>query len=263
MHKSVKHATLIPGVDVISIKSDRTFPRHTHDEFGVGYMVEGGQNSWSGRGLVEAQAGDVITVNPGEMHDGLGRKDSPRHWRMLYLTPKAIESFADLPAKQIELRDPVLRNRERQTLVAQAIATLANNNPDPSLIEEQLILALRSMIEPVSKTQEKTHCSSAVRLVIEKMEAEYAQPLSLSDYAATAQMSRYQILRHFAAEIGATPHAFLLQHRVKQARRLIRSGFSLADASTAAGFVDQSHMTRSFVRQFGITPGRLLKSHAA
>ena len=31
---------------------------------------------------------------------------------------------------------------------------------------------------------------------------------------------------------------------------------SLADAAHLSGFADQSHMTRAFMRQFGITPGR-------
>ena len=40
------------------------------------------------------------------------------------------------------------------------------------------------------------------------------------------------------------------------ARRHLRSGYALADAALMAGFADQSHMTRAFQRQFGITPGR-------
>jgi AraC-like DNA-binding protein len=33
-------------------------------------------------------------------------------------------------------------------------------------------------------------------------------------------------------------------------------GQTLAQAAIQAGFADQSHMTRAFVRQLGITPGR-------
>ncbi|WP_246423470.1 helix-turn-helix domain-containing protein [Roseospira goensis] len=39
------------------------------------------------------------------------------------------------------------------------------------------------------------------------------------------------------------------------ARRIL-AGESLADAALAAGFSDQSHMTRHFLRAFGMTPGR-------
>jgi AraC-like DNA-binding protein len=51
-----------------------------------------------------------------------------------------------------------------------------------------------------------------------------------------------------------TPHSYLLQRRVQLARRLIARGASLADASLGSGFADQSHMTRMFVRTYGVSP---------
>jgi AraC-like DNA-binding protein len=71
-------------------------------------------------------------------------------------------------------------------------------------------------------------------------------------------MSRYQILRAFARELGTTPYAYVIQCRVGLCRRLIMGGATLADAAQSAGFADQSHMTRAFVRQFGVPPGRYL-----
>lgn len=40
------------------------------DQFGIGIVTQGVQRSRSGRGYVQAEAGDVIMVNPGEIHDG-------------------------------------------------------------------------------------------------------------------------------------------------------------------------------------------------
>jgi AraC-like DNA-binding protein len=67
-------------------------------------------------------------------------------------------------------------------------------------------------------------------------------------------MSRFQLLRAFALEIGLPPHAYRVQRRVVLARQWIARGVSLADAAAAAGFADQSHMTRAFVRLLGVTP---------
>jgi hypothetical protein len=41
----------------------------------------------------------------------------------------------------------------------------------------------------------------------------------------------------------------------RRCRRLIRDGSSLSLAAASAGFADQSHMTRIFVRHLGFTPG--------
>jgi AraC-like DNA-binding protein len=40
-----------------------------------------------------------------------------------------------------------------------------------------------------------------------------------------------------------------------RARGLIASGMPLAEAAAHSGFADQSHMTRLFVRSFGMAPG--------
>ena len=69
--------------------TEHAFPRHSHDHFGIGLMTSGAQRSWSLIGNVESEAGDVIMVNPGEMHDGapIGRV---RSWRIIYLDPALV-----------------------------------------------------------------------------------------------------------------------------------------------------------------------------
>lgn len=67
-------------------------------------------------------------------------------------------------------------------------------------------------------------------------------------------MSRFQLLRGFAAATGLTPHAYLMQRRLHLARCLIQTGVPLAQAAAEAGFADQSHMTRLFSRCYGVTP---------
>ena len=44
--------------------------------------------------------------------------------------------------------------------------------------------------------------------------------------------------------------------RLRTARTAIEEGVPLARAAADAGFADQSHMTRQFVRAYGLTPGR-------
>jgi len=67
------------GVEAVAADSGHTFPRHTHGQFGIGIVDRGAQKSFSGRGTVEAGAGDVITVNPLEVHDGTPIGDAGRN----------------------------------------------------------------------------------------------------------------------------------------------------------------------------------------
>jgi AraC family transcriptional regulator len=45
------------------------------------------------------------------------------------------------------------------------------------------------------------------------------------------------------------------------AEKLARSDVPLASLATEAGFVDQSHFTRAFKGQFGMTPARYRAAH--
>jgi len=257
MHSAVRHQTIIPGVDAISITSDRTFPRHSHDEFGFGYLVMGGQDSWSGRGLVEAQPGDTITVNPAELHDGIGRRGHPRQWRMVFISPSALAKLSDVPVNGAEFSLPVNGSKRALELTAQAFDALTTDQPDRDHSEQTVMLGLAAQLNldcDGDHARISQH-SKAVQIVLDIICQDWAAPLSLADFAAVAEVSKFQLLRRFSQEMGATPHAYLMQHRVKRAKEMITAGSPLADAAVACGFSDQSHLTRTFSRQLGLTPG--------
>lgn len=67
-------------------------------------------------------------------------------------------------------------------------------------------------------------------------------------------------MRAFAKVFGVTPYAYVVERRLLNARRLIVSGEPLASAALEAGFADQSHMHRLFVRRYGYTPGALARA---
>ena len=82
-HVACVVGTHLRGVYCTYTRSDRHFAKHWHDVYGFGVLDDGAQRSASGRGEVSAYAGNVISTNPGEVHDGrpLGRQ--ARAWRIV------------------------------------------------------------------------------------------------------------------------------------------------------------------------------------
>lgn len=263
MHKAHFHKSEFHGIDVMDICSDRTFPRHTHDEFGLGYMVSGGQKSWSGRGLVEASANNVITVNPGEVHDGIGYTGKARHWKMLFIKPEKLAGLMDCAQSSLELHHPVVAHRYTSHILSQAVESLIVADADVNECEQLLMVAFYELFTQNTPTQIEAiqNHSDNVALLLEQIQDEWVLPLSLEDLASTVKMSRYQTLRHFRKEIGMTPHAYLTQLRVKNAKRLLEIGRPLIEVAMECGFSDQSHMNRLFKRQFGISPGKVMRTN--
>ncbi len=89
------------------------------------------------------------------------------------------------------------------------------------------------------------------------------QDLTLDKLAAIAQISPYHFLRLFKQSMGITPHQYILQCRLNQAKYLLQSSnLSIAEIAMRTGFCDQSHLTRYFKRLMGVTPKQLLQLRA-
>jgi AraC-like DNA-binding protein len=250
--------TNMAGVEALSAETDHAFCKHSHDQFGIGVVLCGAQTSASGRGQVEAMAGDLISVNPGEVHDGRPIGGSGRRWEMLYFAPEIILAVAaDIhpeSARQ-ELEFPVLRDRDAVSIFRQLHASALSHRPGDGLACESLLLALVDRLMP-GQVLGRSHVPVAgLRRAIGQIDDMPTRDWTLADLAKTAGLSRFQVLRGFAATTGLTPHAYLMQRRTDLARWLIRRAMPLAEAAAASGFADQSHMTRVFARKYGITPG--------
>jgi AraC-like DNA-binding protein len=242
----------VPGVVALSCASARRYPRHTHDQFGFGLIDVGAQRSLSGRGVVEAGPGDVITVNPGEVHDG-APIGAARRWRMLYLDPEVVADLLDRSVAP-EFTAPVLAQPPAARLVDAVLRAATADRQDPLAWEGPLLVLLRRLCA-MRPARSGGGAPAAVRRALALMDDDPAAPHSLADLAAVSGLSRFQILRAVARATGLTPHAYLMQRRVQRARRLIDGGMALAEAAAASGFADQSHMTRMFTRVFGLPPG--------
>jgi len=257
MHMVAQHRSALPGVEAMTLLTDHAFPRHSHDGFGIGVMTAGAQRSWSGIGSVESAAGDVITVNPGEMHDGTPVHGA-RGWRMLYLDPALVaqevaEAVGDAPEiARPALRDPVLRGLFER-LFARATAAV----PESLALEEDLLRVLvRLLQQHGARPRPMRPTSPAVAAARRRLDEAPERSVTLTELAALSGVDRFALLRGFARETGATPHAYLVQRRVRLARRLLAADHVPAEAALRAGFADQSHMTRAFRRQLGVTPAR-------
>jgi len=266
IHRVIQHRSGIAGVEAMTLFSDHVFPRHSHDHFGLGIMTSGAQRSWSLVGHVESESGDVIMCNPGEMHDGMPLRPATgngqpgagaRGWRILYFDPALVATDISEEAAGELIVPPVARDRRLSKLVARLFAHVERDRPDTLAVEEDLMRCLMIVSRKHRLDDAVTSCASPpVSTAVRRLEDAPETPISLADLAALSSVSRFQLLRGFAREVGTTPHAYVIQRRALLARKYLAAGRSPTDAALRSGFADQSHMTRAFVRHFGITPAR-------
>lgn len=252
------HPTSLSGLEAVSATSTHVFPKHTHDTYGIGFLSAGGQISASGRGQVEAEAGQLITVNPGEVHDGAPIGRAPRSWHMLYLTPTLLtDSISDLVSStsDLEFELPVFADRDvRHHLTA--LHHRFDHRPEDlpaDALREVLVLIVGKTL--LSSRETAPALPASLARVRQRLDEDPTTLADLSDLAREAGLSRFQLIRTFRQYTGLTPHAYRMQSRANLSRRLLMEGLAPAEVAAACGYVDQSHMHREFRRRFGLTPG--------
>ena len=248
----------LDGIVAVEARTRHVFGRHMHDQFGIGVIEAGAQRSLSGRGTVESQAGDTITVNPGEVHDGAPVGNDGRAWRMLYFDPGIVLGFAkdidDGKGEADAFEEPVVKDRRHaERFRALYRAVVADGGCAISALRRDELLL--EMLAPLLRAHAKRGAAPEIARLRERIADDPAASPTLADLAAESGLSRFQVLRGFRHAFGLAPHAYLVQCRVNLARRHVWRGMPLAEAALASGFADQSHMTRWFVRSFGAAPG--------
>lgn len=93
------------------------------------------------------------------------------------------------------------------------------------------------------------------------IEARLAEPILVSEIARHAGVSERSLLSLFRASRGITPHAYLMDRRVKRALALLQdTDRPISEIASHAGFADQSALTRWMRRLTGTTPARFRKA---
>ncbi|MDH0746214.1 AraC family transcriptional regulator [Pseudomonas sp. GD03842] len=94
------------------------------------------------------------------------------------------------------------------------------------------------------------------RQLVEFIELNLAEPLSLGQLANLCALSEYHFARMFRESFGLPPHRYLLARRINRAREQLRNTRQpFGDIALACGFASASHFSNTFRQAMGATPG--------
>lgn len=97
--------------------------------------------------------------------------------------------------------------------------------------------------------------NAKVLSIIELMEGNLSEPLSLIEVADHVELSRRQIERLFRSEMGRSPARYYLEIRLDRARHLlIQSSLPVVEVAVACGFVSASHFSKCYRELYARSP---------
>jgi AraC-like DNA-binding protein len=190
------------------------------------------------------------------------------------ITNERIEQILETPYSRVNAgfeawRGLHFRSPFVSRLLAAMVDDIENDCAAGTLVGDSLTTALVAHVaigpRPLSVVESRSAPSSqAFRRALEYVDANLTHPLRMAELAKVADCSQKQLSRAFRERKGMLPHDYVLALRVERARLLIGAGhLTLAQVAAAAGFADQSQMTKIFKKLLGTTPGRLRRGSSA
>lgn len=144
-------------------------------------------------------------------------------------------------------RDPVIEKHTQVRDFEAAYDAMTGRYADAERAQERLILLLAGLLR--DKPPSSVFVPPELARAKARIDDDPAAPITVSELAREAGLSRFQVVRGFAKFMGLTPHAYIVQRRLDAARAMIAANNTRANAAAACGFADQSHFWRSSTRR--------------
>lgn len=243
-----------------------SLPRHFHEELELN-LRQG--NGWqlNYRGVMHSVPSETLVVTqPGESHQVDAPSERDGTFRGLRVDLDLLRQVAtEVAGRETELPlfpMPLVHDSDFNTQFVRVHQTIERSS---SQLEQQTLtlellaqLILRYSENPPDLTKLETEIQP-VHHVRDYLEDNYNQEISLEQLAQVANLSSFYLNRSFSRTFGMPPHAYQIQLRILQAKRLLRKKKSIESVAIETGFVSQSHFGAHFKRLVCITPKQYIQ----
>ncbi|WP_206505525.1 helix-turn-helix domain-containing protein [Streptomyces chrestomyceticus] len=188
------------------------------------------------------------------------RADGPMRSVQVHIPRGTVErTAAQLGSREVDYESMAASVATGDPLLVEAIRAVGSAEEAGDLYAEASAAFLAvHLLTRHSRTQGRqapAREDARVRAAIAFMRERLAEPLTLADVADEVHLSVFHLVRVFRRATGQTPHRYLTQLRVEEAKRLLReTGFTVARIAPLCGFADSGALSTAFLRHTGVRP---------
>ncbi|EGQ8324792.1 AraC family transcriptional regulator [Vibrio cholerae] len=240
------------------------FERHYHLDIHIGLITQGVQRFYHQGAWHQVGQGSVVLMSPDELHDGHAHSNTGYQVQVFSIEPEWLQQT--LEANQIEqvigfeqliVQDPTLFHSLQQLhhLLRQDNLSQLAKDCLPYQGFAPLLERYSYLKQPTVKPLGQHNLALLKEWVLSQLD----QPIRLEQLAQLCQLSPTQFQRHFKAQTGLTPYAWLRRLRLEQAMKLLQSGKPGTDVAYQVGFYDQAHFSKAFKATYGLSPSLITR----
>lgn len=253
----------LPHVELRYIEDGRQvrYAPHSHRQWSLGAILAGQSHfQYAGQQQV-IEAGQLLLINPHQVHACNPCADMPWSYYMLYIDTEWLtrlrQSCGELDSDHWEdlsvsrLRDQALFNGFSDMATQLFDPLVSHAEKDAALCHylQQLFAQVRREASPQSLLP-----TEPLHRALEHLHKHYDSNVPLQTLCQLSGLNQGQLIRQFRQTSGMTPHAYLTNLRIQMAQVALQSDLPLVDVALTHGFADQPHFQRTFKRLLAATP---------
>lgn len=196
--------------------------------------------------LLTLQAGELLFIPQGCAYDGEYTEDNTQTRIVEFDIPTG--SLPDYLSRPVKLELPEVK------ALVDAFFVMGAATTHPFYLLSCLYTLLWQIDE--SQTWQSSHFAK-LRPAIYSLQTDTGQNYKVDYYAALCNMGEGNFRRLFRQCTGKSPIEYRNEIRLRNARRLLRSGaYNVSEAAEATGFTNHSFFIRLYKKKYGHTPKR-------
>lgn len=240
------------------------FPRHVHEEFCLGIIVDGVEAVKYRGETHRAPSGSIVILQPDQGHSNWAAVDAGWSFKVIYPPAHLFQQGMDADNERLPIlpffTKPVIYDRRLFQQLAQFHARLEPSAGNRLKLETHLLTILRALVARHANVSldQRPHKADPqiVQQIKDYLQTYYWQDLALKDLSRLCGRSPFHLTRVFREAVGLPPHAYLTHVRIAEAKSRLSQDYALTQLAIDLGFTDQSHFTKTFKAWVGVTPGQ-------
>lgn len=247
------------------------FGEHWHEQMQILYFKQGDISIHCNGNTYDLHAGDALIVNSNEIHYGTSHSlpalyyifKIDFHELFLHLPPvKKSDPVARLQENRVFFENKINGDQFFTNQIEDILAECHQQTPEQELAIQagvyRLLVHLLRTYQKKILPGEKTcliHSFDQLRHVLQYMDQNYTENISLDDLSSLANMSPQHFCRLFKKLTGRRPTDYLNLLRINKSVPLLTNGhLNISQTATAVGFNDANYFSRVFKKYHAVSP---------